>query len=155
MTVFTYANIRVVAEDNTINQKIIQSSAPACKQETDSIYANIRALVAEDKYINQKAMRRMLDQLGLQHIDIVENGQEAVDREASQRYDAILMDIQMPVNGRSRSHPADRSATPVGIGGRCPQDILCHSTRSRCVPDLGRGCWRRRLYFQTSQLTKD
>ena len=39
----------------------------------------------------------MLLRLGLEHIEIVENGQEAVDREATQRYDVILMDMDMPV----------------------------------------------------------
>jgi CheY-like chemotaxis protein len=39
----------------------------------------------------------MLLRLGLEHIDIVENGQEAVDREATQTYDVILMDMEMPV----------------------------------------------------------
>jgi CheY-like chemotaxis protein len=42
-------------------------------------------------------MKRMLLQLGLEHIDIVENGQEAVNREATQPYDVILMDMDMPV----------------------------------------------------------
>jgi signal transduction histidine kinase/CheY-like chemotaxis protein len=71
-----------------------QSLAPA---ETETCYANIRVLVAEDNKINRKVMQRMLERLGIQRIDIVENGQEAVDREASQRYDFILMDMQMPV----------------------------------------------------------
>jgi CheY-like chemotaxis protein len=31
-------------------------------------------LVAEDNKINRKVMQRMLDPLGLQHVDIVENG---------------------------------------------------------------------------------
>jgi CheY-like chemotaxis protein len=53
--------------------------------------------VAEDNKINQKVMKRMLLRLGLEHIDIVENGQEAVDREATQTYDVILMDMEMPV----------------------------------------------------------
>jgi CheY-like chemotaxis protein len=68
-----------------------------CEQMTNSLYANIRVLVAEDNKINQKVMHRMLLRLGLVQIDIVENGQEAVDREATQIYDVILMDIQMPV----------------------------------------------------------
>jgi signal transduction histidine kinase/ActR/RegA family two-component response regulator len=74
-----------------------ESSLPCCKQKTDSCYRNIRVLVAEDNKINQKVMKRMLLRLGLEHIDIAENGQEAVDREATNTYDVILMDIQMPV----------------------------------------------------------
>jgi CheY-like chemotaxis protein len=53
--------------------------------------------VVEDNKINQRIMHQMLLRLGLQHIDIVENGQEAVDREAAQAYDVILMDVEMPV----------------------------------------------------------
>ena len=53
--------------------------------------------MAEDNKINQKVMKRMLLRLGLEQIDIVENGQEAVDREVAQRYDVILMDMDMPV----------------------------------------------------------
>jgi signal transduction histidine kinase/CheY-like chemotaxis protein len=75
----------------------VESLFPVCEQKTDSCYANIRALVAEDNKINQKVMHQMLLRLGLEHIDIVKNGQEAVDREAAQTYDVILMDIQMPV----------------------------------------------------------
>jgi signal transduction histidine kinase/CheY-like chemotaxis protein len=74
-----------------------ESSFPGCEQATDSCYANIRVLVAEDNKINQKVMKRMLLRLGLEHIDIVENGQEAVNREAIQIYDVILMDMDMPV----------------------------------------------------------
>jgi CheY-like chemotaxis protein len=72
-----------------------ESSSPPCAQNTD--YANIRVLMAEDNKINQKVMKRMLLRLGLELIDIVENGQEAVDREATQTYDVILMDMDMPV----------------------------------------------------------
>jgi signal transduction histidine kinase/ActR/RegA family two-component response regulator len=72
---------------------------PICggEQKTESSYANIRVLVAEDNKINQKVMKRMLLRLGLEQIDIVENGLEAVDREIAQRYDVILMDMDMPV----------------------------------------------------------
>jgi CheY-like chemotaxis protein len=42
-------------------------------------------------------MQRILFRLGLEQIDVVENGQEAVDREATQTYDVILMDMEMPV----------------------------------------------------------
>jgi CheY-like chemotaxis protein len=70
---------------------------PGCEQTTDSCYANIRVLVAEDNKINQKVLKRMLFRLRLEQIDIVDNGQEAVDREATQTYDVILMDMDMPV----------------------------------------------------------
>jgi signal transduction histidine kinase/CheY-like chemotaxis protein len=60
-------------------------------------YKDLRVLIAEDNVINQKVLHRMLTRLGLEVIDIVGDGQKAVDREASQEYDVILMDMQMPV----------------------------------------------------------
>jgi signal transduction histidine kinase/CheY-like chemotaxis protein len=58
---------------------------------------DLRVLIAEDNVINQKVLHRMLTRLGLEVIDIVGDGQKAVDREASHEYDVILMDMQMPV----------------------------------------------------------
>jgi signal transduction histidine kinase/CheY-like chemotaxis protein len=60
-------------------------------------YKKLRVLIAEDNLINQKVLHRMLTRLGLKVIDIVGDGQNAVEREASHEYDIILMDMQMPV----------------------------------------------------------
>jgi len=53
--------------------------------------------MAEDNAINQKVLARMLQRLGIKHLDIVDNGEKAVEKEAKNRYDLILMDMQMPV----------------------------------------------------------
>ena len=60
-------------------------------------YERIRVLVAEDNKVNQKVLQRVLVRLGLQHIDIVENGKLAVEKESRSKYDIVLMDQQMPV----------------------------------------------------------
>ena len=52
-------------------------------------------LIAEDNIINQKVLHRILASLGLKHIDIVENGKLAVEREAAKEYDVIFMDYQV------------------------------------------------------------
>ena len=61
----------------------------------------LRILVAEDNKVNQKVLKRTLNRLGLNDIEIVDNGRLAV--EAIQRspcgYDLILMDMEMPVLG--------------------------------------------------------
>lgn len=53
-------------------------------------------LVAEDNLLNQKLMSILFSKLNVQ-IDLVSNGQEAVEAASLKSYDLILMDIQMPV----------------------------------------------------------
>ena len=55
----------------------------------------LRLLLAEDNIINQKVATRILSQMGYRP-DVVHNGVEVLQALERQRYDVILMDIQMP-----------------------------------------------------------
>ena len=55
-----------------------------------------RVLLVEDNEINQQVAREILAGAGLR-VTVANNGQEAVDAVKQSRYDAVLMDIQMPV----------------------------------------------------------
>jgi len=57
---------------------------------------NARVLVVEDNVTNQAVARSMLGKFGV-HIDVVGNGQEAVDTLSQLPYDLVFMDCQMPV----------------------------------------------------------
>jgi signal transduction histidine kinase/CheY-like chemotaxis protein len=57
-----------------------------------------KILIAEDVPINQQIIREILNNGGL-HVDVVDNGQQALDILATQTYDLVLMDLQMPVMG--------------------------------------------------------
>ena len=61
-------------------------------------YSHVRALIAEDSQINQKLLQRILQRKGVKHIDVVEDGQKAVDAVHLYKkdYDIIFMDNQMP-----------------------------------------------------------
>ena len=55
-----------------------------------------RILVADDYEVNQKIVQLILQKSGY-CVDIVENGQQAVETCQQNHYDLILMDIQMPL----------------------------------------------------------
>ena len=59
--------------------------------------ASMKVLVAEDNAINQKLLLRILNRLGINNVVVVDNGQKAVDREAAEPFDVVLMDMRMPV----------------------------------------------------------
>ena len=67
------------------------------EQDISEIFAGRRILLADDVEVNREIVIALLEPAGLT-IDCAENGLEAVRlfREAPDRYDAILMDVQMP-----------------------------------------------------------
>jgi len=60
-------------------------------------FEHLNVLIAEDNLINQKVLRRSLENIGIKNIDIVDNGEKAVKVSATMDYDIIFMDLQMPV----------------------------------------------------------
>ncbi|WP_028762678.1 response regulator [Shewanella colwelliana] len=64
-------------------------------KERDSQVSGLILLV-EDNFINQQVATELLKSAGYE-VDVAENGQIALDMVDSKPYDAVLMDIQMPV----------------------------------------------------------
>lgn len=56
----------------------------------------LRLLVAEDNPFNQKLAVKVLERMGCE-VTVADNGKQAVDLQVLHGFDAILMDIQMPV----------------------------------------------------------
>ncbi|MBU0607585.1 MAG: PAS domain S-box protein [Armatimonadetes bacterium] len=55
-----------------------------------------RVLLAEDNPVNQQVAVAVLKKRG-HHVTVVNNGQEALDALAADRFDVVLMDVKMPV----------------------------------------------------------
>jgi PAS domain S-box-containing protein len=80
----------------------------------------LRVLAAEDNAVNQLVLKTMLEQAGISPT-IVGDGKAAVDAWASQGWDLVLMDVQMPVmdgiaaTRAIRAHEASlgRPRTPI------------------------------------------
>lgn len=78
-----------------IKQSKRSGKKPVLKKLTANKDAKI--LVVEDNYINQMAVSSMLKRLGYE-VKLVDNGKKAVEAiQSSEKFDAILMDCQMPV----------------------------------------------------------
>ncbi|KJR41355.1 two-component hybrid sensor and regulator [Candidatus Magnetoovum chiemensis] len=74
----------------------VQRLSPVITRHTvRELRTGINVLVAEDNAVNQKLALRMLEKHGLS-VTIVSNGIEVLDVLKRQKFDLILMDIQMP-----------------------------------------------------------
>jgi CheY-like chemotaxis protein len=60
----------------------------------DAKYQELRVMIAEDNPINQKVLLRIPNRLGINNVVVADN-QKAVDREATEPFDVVLMDMQM------------------------------------------------------------
>ena len=70
-----------------------KADAPDARQPLD--IAGRRVLVAEDHPTNQKVVELILESVGVAPI-IVENGQLALDLLKAERFDVVMLDMQMP-----------------------------------------------------------
>jgi len=61
----------------------------------EEIHDDLRILIAEDNEVNKRVIKKMLKKLGFQ-ADIANDGQDVLTALEKQRYDLILMDVQMP-----------------------------------------------------------
>ncbi|MGB0129258.1 MAG: response regulator, partial [Rhodocyclaceae bacterium] len=91
-TFWLTARLRKGASDRA---EATASTIGAAEEVIRDSYSGQRILLVEDEPINQMVALELLKDIG-QAIDVAEDGVEAVDLVAQNRYDLILMDMQMP-----------------------------------------------------------
>jgi PAS domain S-box-containing protein len=88
----------MTAFEKEVSERERPTRARAGAKENLGKIRGARVLLAEDNEINQQVAQEMLERAGLL-VSIANNGEEAVHRVRAEIYDAVLMDLQMPVMG--------------------------------------------------------
>lgn len=93
---FETVEILVLEEqDNNHNEAALVSMVDNFKNINEC-----QILVAEDQLFNQKLIQKLIQKMGGKHIDLANNGAEAVKACETKNYDCIFMDCHMPeLNG--------------------------------------------------------
>jgi CheY-like chemotaxis protein len=95
-----------------------------------------RLLVVEDNPINQRVAQHMLTRLG-HSVDVVQNGREALERLARERYDLVFMDCQMPEMDGFEATKSIRSPTSTVLEHNVPVIAMTANAfsedRERCL----------------------
>lgn len=76
-------------------EKVKETSIPELIGKPD--LGHLKILIAEDNEVNRLIMKKQLGNLDITNAHIVENGRQAYDAYLSGQYDAIFMDLHMPV----------------------------------------------------------
>ncbi|MCC6555259.1 MAG: response regulator [Polyangiaceae bacterium] len=96
----------------------------------------LRVLVAEDNAINQRLMRRWLEDQE-HRVEVVENGKAAVAALAERRFDLALLDVEMPEMDGLQAAQAIRAREERDGGARVPLIVVTayamKGDRERCL----------------------
>jgi signal transduction histidine kinase/CheY-like chemotaxis protein len=89
--------VNILKKNTTTLQSNHKDVSTTCQYTHPILYDNVRILIAEDVFINQKVIVNFLKKMGFTIMDVVENGQQCIDYLKLNKYDVIFLDIRMPI----------------------------------------------------------
>jgi CheY-like chemotaxis protein len=114
-----------------LNQELIVNQTVSAAEERGP-----RILIVEDNAINQQVTVKILGKYGCK-TQVVANGREAVDALRRYTYDAVLMDLQMPVMDGFEATKAIRDPSGDCLNPQVPIIALTanaqEETRKKCL----------------------
>lgn len=97
---------------------------------------NSKILVAEDSKINQRVITALLKKIGMK-VSVVDDGKETLDALEKDRYDLVLMDMNMPIMGGIEATQNIRAYPPGDKNYQIPVIALTASSleedRQKCL----------------------
>ena len=90
----TKFRVTILAKQSTV-AAVVTSNIANTLLPVVNRFENLNVLIVEDSLDNQAIIQWMLESTGAK-LSMVENGLEGVKRALSEKYDIILMDVQMP-----------------------------------------------------------
>ncbi|MFK7995033.1 MAG: response regulator [Granulosicoccus sp.] len=96
---------------NEFNETFVEDTGNTLRRDA---YKQLNILVVEDNAVNQEVALGMLEKIGF-NASVADNGQEGIDRLASESFDLVLMDCQMPVlDGYAATHALRARESELG-----------------------------------------
>ncbi len=118
---------------DVFGQDLAMSTTEANAQQAAEKLAGARILLVEDQPINQQVAMEMLEDAGVS-VSVAENGRQALEALQASEFDAVLMDLQMPVMDgyeaarRIRMNPAWAELPVIAMTAHAMQ-----SDREKCL----------------------
>ncbi|MBF0152524.1 MAG: response regulator [Magnetococcales bacterium] len=134
-----------------------QAKVLAEEVETSRRIGGARILLADDNDINQQVAREILERVGL-YVDVANNGQEVLDLLERSTYEAVLLDIQMPVMDgletarRMRADPRFRDLPVIAMTAHAMADDKRRCLEAGMNDHLAKPIRPERLYGLLSRL---